>query len=279
MDRHIKLKHKGATNPVKATHVLDYGSMTGSNPFYMSHTQASEHSPAFSSKKLQWMTEMEEYMKIYTALANSARSVQTQNALLQAVGTCANQISNIQANNWIVPKTRVKGLSGYLCNKCLTFSMIPVLEPGYDMTERERHRCSVDQVKMDKVQSARTEQSDLELKNLTVGMLINALNFYMPGEKYLVATDLTSVFSGLISKVNYEAALNLIGIPHRWYLCRLEQNFKIPWVDRAILNLGKKINIENAELGDFLRTTKSTYAIFKIPMPNSVRYFSICIVR
>ena len=72
MDRHIKLKHKGAINPVKATHVLDYGSMTGSNPFYISHTQAPEHSPAFSSKKAQWMTEMEEYMKIYTAFANSA---------------------------------------------------------------------------------------------------------------------------------------------------------------------------------------------------------------
>jgi hypothetical protein len=110
-------------------------------------------------------------------------------------------------------------------------------------------------------------------------MLIDTVNFYMPGEKYFVAADLTSVFSGLISKVNYEAALNLIGITDRWYLCRLEQNFKIPWVDRAIRNPGRKINIENAELADFLRTTRSTYAIFKIPMPNSVRYFSICIVR
>jgi hypothetical protein len=279
MDRHIKLKHKGATNTVKATHVLDNGSMTGNNPFHMSHTLALEHSPIFSSKKPQWMTEMEEYMKIYTAFANSARSVQTHNALLQVVGSYANQISNIQANNWIIPKIAVKGLSGHLCNKCLTFSMIPVQEPGYDMTERERHRCSVDKAEMDKVQSARTEQSDLELKDLIVRMLINAVNFYMPGEKYLVAADLTSVFSGLISKVNYEAALNLIGIPDRWYLCRLEQNFKIPWVDRAIRNPGKKINIESAELADFLRTTRSTYAIFKIPMPNSVRYFSICIVR
>ena len=164
--------------------------------------------------------------------------MQTQNALLQAVGTCANQISNIQANNWIVPKSPLKGLSGYLCNKCLTFSMTPVLEPRYDITERERHRCSVDKVEMDKVQSARTVQSDLELKNLTVGMLINAVNFYMPGEKYLVATDLTNVFSGLISKVNYEAALNLIGIPHRWYLCRLEQNFKIlGWIEQSEISV------------------------------------------
>lgn len=218
-------------------------------------------------------------MKIYTEFANSARSQQTQNALAQAIGFCANQISNIQANNWIIPKIAVNGLSGYLCDKCLTFSMTPVLEPGYDKTERERHRCSIDKAEMDKLQSARTEQSDLELKNLTVGMMINSVNFYMPGEKYFVAADLTSVFSDLISKVNYEAALSLIGIPHRWYLCRLEQNFKRSWVTRAIRNPGKKVNLENGELEDFLRITRSTYAIFKIPIPNSFRYFSICIMR
>jgi hypothetical protein len=266
-------------DPVKATNVLDYGTMSSSTPFHMPSTQTFEHNRAFSNKQPQWMTEMEEYMKICTAFANSARSLQTQNALLQAVGYYANQLSNIHANNLIVPNTVIKGLSGYLCNECLTFSVSPVLEPGYDMTEREKHRCSVDQTEIDKIQSARTEQSDLNLIDLSVRMLNNAMHFYMPRKKYLVAADLTSVFSSLISKLNYEAALSLIGIPHRWSLCRLEQNSNIPWVERAIRNLDRKIKIENAELTDFLRTTRSTYAIFKIPIRKYFRYFSICITR
>jgi hypothetical protein len=132
-------------------------------------------------------------------------------------------------------------------------------------------RLALDQSKIQDMIS-RTEHSigdpkqtnSLALKDRFVQELRNAVNIHMPGEKYLIATDMANTFTALIDKVDYEAALMLLGIPDRWYLYLLERNFNIPYIKRGIINQGKRIKMEDSELIDFLRRINATYGIFKI---------------
>lgn len=104
----------------------------------------------------------------------------------------------------------------------------------------------------------------------------------MPGDKYLVALDLTDLIVHLANKLNYEVACKLIGIPDRWHWYRLEQNYNIDWINSALTNLTnpyKKIRMENPEVIDFLRRIKATYGIFQIPTRTSTKWFAMCITR
>jgi hypothetical protein len=101
----------------------------------------------------------------------------------------------------------------------------------------------------------------------------------MPGMKYLIAADVTSLFEYHMSKHNPEITLRCIGIPDRWYLYPLEQQSIPKCVDRALSNLGNKVSLEDAELVDFLRRFQATYAIIQVSRETSLRWFGIRIVR
>jgi hypothetical protein len=133
-----------------------------------------------------------------------------------------------------------------------------------DMISRTEHSIG-DPKQTNTIQTFRPKQTNsLALKDRFVQELRNAVNIYMPGEKYLIATDMANTFTALIDKVDYEAALMLLGIPDRWYLYLLERNFNIPYIKRGIINQGKRIKMEDSELIDFLRRINATYGIFKI---------------
>jgi hypothetical protein len=52
-----------------------------------------------------------------------------------------------------------------------------------------------------------------------------------------------------------------------------ENSFKVCWINRAIDNLGNVIAMTDDEALDFFRRVKSTYAIFEVPMGETVRQF------
>ena len=114
---------------------------------------------------------------------------------------------------------------------------------------------------------------------MAVDILTNAVNFYMPGIKYLIAIDMTDLFITLASKFNPEVAFKLIGIPDRWYLYALKQDGTIKWLDKTLASLGEKVRMEDEEVVDFLRRIKATYGIFQILTGASMRFFGTCITN
>ena len=183
----------------------------------------------------------------------------------------------MRANNCIVPKAMIQGIRGYLCPHCLTFTHAPIKNTCYDMTEQTRHQC--DSVRIRNFQTAQPQPLYLvNLEESILQILTNSLNFYMPGNKYLVAFDFTDLIVQLANKLNYEIACNLIGIPDRWHWYRLEQNYNIDWINSALTN-PYKIRMEDPQVIDFLRRIKATYGIFQIPTRTSTKWFEMCITR
>jgi hypothetical protein len=91
----------------------------------------------------------------------------------------------------------------------------------------------------------------------------------------LLGRDITQPFNQIRIKFNSDIANRIFGIPKRYRLYSLHNSFKLDWLDRVLANLGKKVMIKEAEMMDFLRRIKSTYAIFEIPMGASVKMILI----
>jgi hypothetical protein len=282
--RHIKLKHGASVSPLRTGEVYDDLSSSTipsiSQTFQLPKPNIKgieENSE--DTRSQDWWTEMPNLMKNYIELANATNSAQTMNGLRQYAGFQAAQLRNIYANNWILPKAEILGISGFFCRRCLTFTFRPIRQLGYDETEKGKHIDLHGCVDTNKIQLDSTDQSETPLEEIAGHQLTNAVNYFMPGIKYLVAFDVTSYFVNIMSKHIPEFTLRLIGIPDRWYLYPLEEKFNLQCVDRAVTDLGKRVRLEDAELVDFLRRIQATYAIIQINRETSMRWFGVRITN
>ena len=95
---------------------------------------------------------------------------------------------------------------------------------GYDETEKGKHIDLHGPVDINKIQLDSTDQPETAVRrNSRQLQLTDAVNYFMPGIKYLVVADVTSYFVYIMSKHNPEITLNLIGIPDRWYVYPAEE--------------------------------------------------------
>jgi hypothetical protein len=278
MARHLKLKHGSSQSPVKAGEAYrNFGEYnipyTHSFPNRMDRVQEN----TINSSSGEWLNTAQNWIKKYTEFANSMTSVQKQIGLSQAANFYAEQLKNIYTNYWILPKVEVRAISGYFCRRCKTFSLRPIRDVGFDLTEKAKHVCLQEDLDINKIQLDSKNLADSILRDELVGILKNHMNFYMSGIKYIVAVDMTDLFVLLMKKHDLEGTLKLIGVPDRWYLHSLEQGFNPQWVDRALANLGKKVSLDDAESCDFLRKIQATYAIFQIRGKTSTRWYAISI--
>jgi len=275
MTRHIKLKHGAAAGPVRTREVyLDLNnSEIPSIPQTLQFPLFQRDGVEVGSK--DGLTKMQNWMKNFIELANTVNSIQTQNGLRQSAGLHAQQVKNMYANNWILPKTEIQGISAFFCRRCLTFTLRPIRELGYDETEKGKHIDLHGDIDINKIQIDSMDRSDAALDDSACDILTNAVNHFMPGIKYLRASDLTSLFVYLMSKHNPEFTLRLIGIPDRWYLYPLEQQSIPKCVDRALRDLGKRVSLEDVELVDFLRKFQATYVIIQVSRETSLRWFGV----
>ena len=161
----------------------------------------------------------------------------------------------------------------------MTFTLRPIRDLGYDETEKGKHIDLHGEVDINKIQLDSMDRSDAVLDDSAAYTLTNAVNYFMPGMKYLIASDVTSLFEYYMSKHNPEITLRCIGIPDRWYLYPLEQQSIPKYMDRALSNFGNKVSLEDAELVDFLRRYQATYAIIQVSRETSLRWFGIRIAR
>lgn len=181
-----------------------------------------------------------------------------------------NEINWIKSNNWIVPNSQTQGLSGYVCRRCNLIGFLNIQDIGYDMTMQAKHRCNEAKVKSIRMCSIRP--SDIwHLNDFAAKIMLDRLNCIMPGQKYLLAEDISYSFNSIEKALNTEIAKLLWGIPDRYYFYSLGKDERIAWLDRSVSNVGKKTIIEDFEIKELLRKVKSTYAIFEIPILHVLR--------
>jgi hypothetical protein len=214
--------------------------------------------------------------------ARSLNALRENNYLRGQIDYSQREIRDLRERNCILPYTTFEGLSGYLCRRCLTFDFIYIQHIGYDKTMYSRHRCDEKRVITPKNIST-MNLPDLsktwDQYNSAARQMLDRLNFVIPGKKYLVAIDQSSLFTFLESLMHPDVVKILLGIPDRFYFHTVTKELMSGWINKVVANTGNKTSVEDFEIMDFLRRVNSTFAIFEIPTDTSPRRILIKITR
>lgn len=265
MARHIMLLHKVSLSPERVKDVADVSSNPRGLPSQMLNIDGILDITGTDNSR-DPLTGMMDWMQKFSKVVTSLNSTRPQPRVPKPASFFTKEFQNISANNWILPKADVQGISGYFCQCCRTFSSRPIRDVGYDRTEKQKH-----------IDFHGHIGDDLPLDDTAVNVLTNELNSFMPGIKYLRSFDLTDFFMELIGKHdnNINGVLKLIGIPARWYLVYLKEDLQ--WFQKVQTYVGNKMRLENAEVADFLKRTQASYAIFQTVTGTSFKWLAICI--
>ncbi len=199
------------------------------------------------------------------------------NLIQQELNFNRNQLAFISSNYWLIPRNEIGGISGYFCERCSTFKVEFVRDIGYDKTAQARHCCDENEVKSK--QKLSTMPSDVVARDdMWARELLNYIYSLNPKFKYLIAEDVSRAFNELTDRFDSEKANMLLGIPDRYCLYKLAESSKPDWMDRVLANLDKKIIMQEFEIIDFLKRTKSTYAVFEISRGTSSKMIKMILV-
>src|SRR6266540_2574439 len=96
-------------------------------------------------------------------------------------------INKILDGHVILSKNVIEGISGYLCNTCMTFDFSYIKNIGLDLTEEERHRCGPDALK--RVNSIQDKNSLLSKIDVLSTDLLFGLTNSIFGHNVLLTSD------------------------------------------------------------------------------------------
>jgi len=186
------------------------------------------------------------------------------------------ELSDIRSNYWLVHKSAIQGVSGFLCRRCLSFESDFIRNLGYDMTAEVKHVC--DETKIKSTRAVSIRKSDVNSRDNFCGrVLFGNVDQLMPGIKYLTGRDLTQAFNAYKTAFSYEIAKYMIGIPDRYSLYRLSDPGELTWLNKALVKPGEKTELKEEEVIDFLGKVKSSYAMFEIPTLKSAKMIFLTI--
>jgi hypothetical protein len=265
--RHVRLMHGVNENPgsIQSPLNITYDNKSRADNFLTSLKQ--------DLKVVSDISDMQNKISNSIQTSNNQNSLEWQaNSLRQQLASYEKRFSDLLSNNWIFPKGAIHGISGYICKKCQTFSLKPILDLGYDMTMEKKHRCT-DTVNKRSYIFYKIPSDIPNLDDWAARCLLDQVNSFIPIGKYLIANDVTEDFNNLGYKSIPVIVRQSLGIPGRFHFHSFENNFKVSWIKQAIDNLDKVIAMTDDEALDFFRKVKSTYAIFDIPMDNTRRLF------
>jgi hypothetical protein len=269
LDRHIKLMHQGSHNSLNVNHIPNNKRNEKQTSNYGAFQPMS-----FDLKEIYDFAELTNKMAHSNMLFNQINSLQREVSSLQQQLTLSNRsLDDLLSRNWPLSKRSIQGLSGYLCEKCGSFSVKPIFDIGYDMTMQSRHRCNEPEYKRNYL----IQQIPIGIQNADAwsGQLLTyCVNNYTFIGRNLAVTDLTKSFKSFEHELNSEIAYQILGIPERFYLHSLKSSVNVNWIDKAIKNIDKKTPLSDSEIIDFVTRIKSTYGIFEIPMGRTVRLIS-----
>jgi hypothetical protein len=273
LQRHLKLMHR--VNQYAERH---YGTaLKGTLGNEATHDNPTSNSPLFGLK--EFYKDLSEIGDLGNKISNSGRAIEYQNSLhwqinslRQQVASCEKRFSELVSYNWQFPRGAIQGISGYVCRKCQTFSLKMIIDPGYDMTMEAKHRC-IDSADKRSYNVLPIPSDTPNVDDWAARRLLDHLNYYIPIGKFLIANDISKLFEHYSNKLSPETARQIFGIPDRCYYYSLENNCNLSWINQAIDTLGKAIAMTDDETLDFFKKVKSTYAIFEVPIGETVRQF------
>lgn len=96
-------------------------------------------------------------------------------------------LNDLVDNYGIISKKEISGISGYVCDKCLTFEFYYINDIGYDLTAKEKHRCIPEMVyEANNVPSQSRKQRLNELRERATLCVIQLANSIFSAKKKLV---------------------------------------------------------------------------------------------
>jgi hypothetical protein len=179
-------------------------------------------------------------IKLFNEYTNGTNLFQTINNLRSMLVSREKQIQDISTNYYLMPLEQIKGVSGFICRTCNQLGCGPIRDIGFDLTKHAHHKCDQEKVKGIKMCSIR--KSDLwNLENYLASLMIEFLNFCMPGRKYIISEDMSLEFADYEERFGLESAKKIFGIPDRMYFHSVGQGEMKEWIKRMLRNVGKKI--------------------------------------
>ena len=143
MERHMDLRHKALSSQVKTFgfHNKEYSPAFIPNKSAIVNDAQRDsmrvsNDPIFKglSEANDMTKSLNEFGKILRELSNNRIETENVNYLKQQVNFHVRQLSDIYSNFWLVPKDEIRGVSGYFCEKCQSFSSHFIRNEGYDIT-------------------------------------------------------------------------------------------------------------------------------------------------
>ena len=95
-------------------------------------------------------------------------------------------------------------------------------------------------------------------------IMMEGLDFCMPGVRCIVSEDISRAFSELEGKFGLERAKKLCAVPSVLYFCSLDIADMKNWIEETIKKGRVKKIIESSEIMQLLINIKSTYGILEV---------------
>jgi hypothetical protein len=230
-------------------------------------------------KELFDFAELNSKMTNSTQTFNRMNSLQLQvNSLQQQVASYGRNFSDLYSHYWILPNSSIKGISGYVCEKCKTLSCKAIFDPGYDMTMQSKHSC----LNISESEGHVVLQIPPETQNIddwAGRILLDCVNNHTGIGRNLLAKDMTKGLRQFARALDPGTAFEMFGIPDRYAIYQIEKDNNIRWVQEAISNLDKRIGLSDSEILDFLSRFKSTYAIMQIRTEIGIQHISMILTK
>jgi hypothetical protein len=166
---------------------------------------------------------------------------------------------NYMLDNYvIVHKSQIAGISGYICNNCLTFQFQYIKDVAFDLTAGERHRCTDGAIaQANRHQDRRSRQDQLYLESFL--WLVNLTNSIFTGKKcVIVQSSFMPEYSESNSSRNQSFKVGSFHAP----LIRMDNITPSHWAWSPIKS--GTLGLTDIGLEEIIRNVGGTYAIILI---------------
>ncbi len=177
---------------------------------------------------------------------------------LENTKTPAKAIDYMLRNFVLIRKSKINGISGHICNHCLTFQFEYIKDMGHDFTAKEKHLCMsgrrINQFNSPHDRVAKWNQIYTE----SIQHLIGLTNSIFTGDKCIVAERVSNAKSATIHAPIFN--LNLLSSAH--------------WAWLAIQS-GEPTTLSDGTLQTIIEEIRGTYAILVIQMGDLAGHYIV----
>jgi len=134
----------------------------------------------------KFMKSMEEVLTVQELGQNQNQNVHPPTQV--SIGSMDNALNCFMDNYVLLRKTEVNGISGHICDNCLSFQFQYIKEIGLDLTAGEKHQCLASMVnEANSLQYKTIKEDDIRIK--AYEFLVILANSIFMGKQHLVVNS------------------------------------------------------------------------------------------